>query len=101
MNITPDPIRAGLFHDRREAGRLLAAKLADYANRPDVIVLALPRGGVPVAKWQAPLAYPWTFLSSASLAFPAMRNSRWARSLQAACACLTISSSRVSTSPSM
>lgn len=38
-----------LFHDRREAGRLLATKLAHYANRPDVIVLALPRGGVPVA----------------------------------------------------
>ena len=37
------------FRDRREAGRLLAAKLAAYANRPDVIVLALPRGGVPVA----------------------------------------------------
>ncbi len=37
------------FRDRREAGRLLAAKLARYANRPDVMVLALPRGGVPVA----------------------------------------------------
>ena len=37
------------FRDRREAGRLLATKLAAYANRPDVIVLALPRGGVPVA----------------------------------------------------
>ncbi len=37
------------FRDRREAGRLLAEKLAAYANRPDVIVLALPRGGVPVA----------------------------------------------------
>src|SRR5919197_6376848 len=37
------------FRDRREAGRLLAAKLAAYANRPDVLVLALPRGGVPVA----------------------------------------------------
>jgi erythromycin esterase-like protein/adenine/guanine phosphoribosyltransferase-like PRPP-binding protein len=37
------------FRDRREAGQLLAAKLADYANRPDVLVLALPRGGVPVA----------------------------------------------------
>src|SRR4029450_263894 len=36
------------FRDRREAGRLLAAKLTAYANRPDVIVLALPRGGVPV-----------------------------------------------------
>ena len=37
------------FRDRYEAGRLLATKLAVYANRPDVLVLALPRGGVPVA----------------------------------------------------
>jgi predicted phosphoribosyltransferase len=36
------------FRNRSEAGRLLAARLAAYANRPDVIVLALPRGGVPV-----------------------------------------------------
>jgi predicted phosphoribosyltransferase len=41
-------MQPGLFRDRREAGRLLAEKLAGYANRPDVIVLALPRGGVPV-----------------------------------------------------
>jgi predicted phosphoribosyltransferase len=37
------------FRDRREAGRLLAGKLTGYANRRDVLVLALPRGGVPVA----------------------------------------------------
>jgi predicted phosphoribosyltransferase len=37
-----------LFRDRFEAGRLLASQLADLANRPDVVVLALPRGGVPV-----------------------------------------------------
>jgi putative phosphoribosyl transferase len=36
------------FRDRVEAGRMLAEKLLAYANRPDVIVLALPRGGVPV-----------------------------------------------------
>src|SRR5258706_2782269 len=36
------------FRDRTEAGRLLAAKLGRYANRTDVVVLALPRGGVPV-----------------------------------------------------
>ena len=39
----------GLFANRRAAGRLLAAKLAAYAKRPDVLVLGLPRGGVPVA----------------------------------------------------
>ena len=39
---------AGPFRDRAEAGRLLAGKLKPYANRPDVVVLALPRGGVPV-----------------------------------------------------
>jgi predicted phosphoribosyltransferase len=38
-----------LFRDRTEAGRLLAARLENYADKPDVIVLALPRGGVPVA----------------------------------------------------
>ncbi|MCW3047685.1 MAG: Erythromycin esterase [Solirubrobacterales bacterium] len=37
------------FRDRAEAGRLLAERLRDYAGRDDVVVLALPRGGVPVA----------------------------------------------------
>ncbi len=37
-----------LFQDRFEAGRVLASKLSHLANRPDVVVLALPRGGVPV-----------------------------------------------------
>jgi predicted phosphoribosyltransferase len=37
------------FRDRVEAGQLLAEKLAAYANQPDVLVLGLPRGGVPVA----------------------------------------------------
>lgn len=36
------------FRDRFEAGRLLAGRLGAYANRADVLVLALPRGGVPV-----------------------------------------------------
>jgi putative phosphoribosyl transferase len=38
-----------LIRDRAEAGQLLASKLKQYAKRPDVIILALPRGGVPVA----------------------------------------------------
>src|SRR4030088_2040582 len=42
-------VKQGIFRDRREAGRLLAEKLTAYANRPDVLVLGLPRGGVPVA----------------------------------------------------
>lgn len=37
------------FHDRTEAGKLLAAQLTEYAHRGDVLVLGLPRGGVPVA----------------------------------------------------
>ncbi len=37
------------FSNRTEAGRLLAEKLVKYAGRTDVIVLGLPRGGVPVA----------------------------------------------------
>src|SRR5213592_2967240 len=37
------------FPNRTEAGRLLAEKLENYAGRDDVIVLGLPRGGVPVA----------------------------------------------------
>ena len=36
------------FRDRSEAGQVLAGYLTSYANRPDVLVLALPRGGVPV-----------------------------------------------------
>ncbi len=39
----------GAFANREEAGRLLAEKLEKYAGRTDVVVLGLPRGGVPVA----------------------------------------------------
>jgi predicted phosphoribosyltransferase len=41
-------MRPQRFRNRNDAGRQLAEKLAAYADRPDVLVLALPRGGVPV-----------------------------------------------------
>jgi erythromycin esterase-like protein/predicted phosphoribosyltransferase len=44
-----------VFHDRREAGRVLAALLSAYRDRPDVIVLGLARGGLPVA-WEVAAA---------------------------------------------
>jgi predicted phosphoribosyltransferase len=37
-----------VFQDRAEAGRMLADRLTKYSGSPDVVVLALPRGGVPV-----------------------------------------------------
>src|ERR1700756_834281 len=37
------------FQDRYEAGRFLATKLGHHVNDPSIVVLALPRGGVPVA----------------------------------------------------
>ena len=40
-----------LFKDRSDAGRLLATALGEYADRENVIVLGLPRGGIPVA-WE-------------------------------------------------
>lgn len=48
------------LQDREQAGQLLAERLAKYANRDDVLILALPRGGVPIAheiakRLQAPM----------------------------------------------
>jgi putative phosphoribosyl transferase len=43
------PEHRRVFADRRDAGAALADRLAAFAGRPDVVVLALPRGGVPVA----------------------------------------------------
>lgn len=42
-------MRYDAYRDRRDAGRVLARRLDSWRDRPDVIVLGLPRGGVPVA----------------------------------------------------
>jgi putative phosphoribosyl transferase len=39
---------SAIFRDRRQAGQVLAEQLSHFASRGDVVVLALPRGGVPV-----------------------------------------------------
>lgn len=44
-----DDLPGQRFHDRADAGRKLARALGAYADRPAVLVLGLPRGGVPVA----------------------------------------------------
>ncbi|WP_123024088.1 erythromycin esterase family protein [Mycolicibacterium stellerae] len=54
MTRTQGPIRNAprrVFRDRREAGRVLAGLLGHYRGRKNVIVLGLPRGGIPVA-WE-------------------------------------------------
>jgi hypothetical protein len=66
------------FRDRTEAGRLLAHKLRDYAGRSDVLVLALPRGGVPVAFEVArALGAPLDIFMVRKLGVPVTRNWRW------------------------
>lgn len=64
-----EPFR--IFEDREEAGRALAERLAEYAGRPDVIVLALPRGGVPVgAEVARALGAPFDVLVVRKLGLP-------------------------------
>ena len=59
------------FRDRRDAGRALAKALAAWRGRSDVVVLALPRGGVPVA-WEVAqfLSAPLDVLVVRKLGFP-------------------------------
>jgi len=69
------------FRDRRDAGRQLAQELLHYADRDDAIVLALPRGGVPVA-YEVALAYTHRWMCSlfGSLACRVRKNWPSARS---------------------
>jgi putative phosphoribosyl transferase len=68
VRIWPEDVQ---FADRREAGQALARRLKDYAGRRDVVVLALPRGGVPVAFEVArALGAPLDVLIVRKLGFP-------------------------------
>lgn len=59
------------FADRRDAGRMLAGRLSTYAHRDDVLVLALPRGGVPVgAEVARALGVPLDILVVRKLGLP-------------------------------
>jgi predicted phosphoribosyltransferase len=59
------------FKNRQDAGVRLAAKLSGYARQPNVLVLALPRGGVPVAAEVArALRAPWDVLVVRKLGVP-------------------------------
>ena len=49
---TSDAVKSTVFENRADAGRRLAEKLVGYVGEPDVLVLGLPRGGVPVAAAQ-------------------------------------------------
>ena len=60
-----------LFRDRTEAGRKLARRMGRYAGDPEVVVLALPRGGVPVAyEVAAELAAPLDVFTVRKLGVP-------------------------------
>lgn len=62
---------ADRYQDRHEAGKVLAEQLKDYANRNDVIVLALPRGGAPVAfEIAQALHVPWDVFIVRKLGVP-------------------------------
>lgn len=60
-----------IFRDRHDAADRLAAQLADFAHQPQTVVLALPRGGVPVAKRVAQaLGLPLDVLVVRALGYP-------------------------------
>lgn len=75
-----------MFLDRVDAGKKLAQQLMQYAGRDDVIVLGVPRGGVPVAFEVAQaLQAPLDILLVRKLGTPARRNWPWGRSPAAGC----------------
>lgn len=74
------------FHDRVDAGRQLGRALSHYAGHDDVLVLALPRGGVPVGVEVArALGAPLDVMTVRKLGTPGQPNSPWGPSRAGAC----------------
>ena len=65
------------FRDRNEAGQRLATLLSAYENRPDAVVLALPRGGVPVGYEVAAALGGARCASLSRCSAPEVRGKRW------------------------
>ncbi len=79
-------MRVGRFTDRRVAGRELAEYLTKYAEREDVIVLGLPRGGIPVAYRSPPHSRRhWMRYLVRSLGVPGRKGLAFGVSPAAAC----------------
>jgi adenine/guanine phosphoribosyltransferase-like PRPP-binding protein len=86
----PFSTRTVRFSNRRKAGRVLATRLTAYADRSDVVILALPRGGVPVAtEIAAALGAPLDVFVVRKPVFRFSRNSRWVPLPAGACASST------------
>jgi Universal stress protein family len=82
------------FFNRTEAGQILAENLGSYANRKDVLVLALPRGGVPVeAEVAKKLNATLDVFVARKLGLPDQPELPWAPSPWVACAWLIETSS--------
>jgi len=88
------------FRNRTEAGRLLVAELAHYKSKPDVVVLGLTRGGVPVAAEVATaLQAPLDVIVVRKLGVPFNRNWQWAQSQEMVRKCWTRTWFTLSVSP--
>ena len=82
-----------VFTDRVEAGQILAGRLGSYFRQKDVIVLGIPRGGVPVAfEIAKALQAPLDVFVSRKLAFRANRSWRLAQFRRAVFGFLTLKS---------
>jgi len=60
-----------MFRDREEAGKLLAEELKKIIDKKDTVILAIPRGGVPVAYWiSKKLNLPFSMVVAKKITFP-------------------------------